>query len=193
MALLRRGKAVQRMRRIANKTGSSVQNKAYKISVCAVLTALAMIFSYVEAILPFNFGIPGVKLGLSNLVVLITLYSIGTPYAFAVNLTRILLSGLLFGGVSAMMYSLAGGMLSFAVMVLLKRTKVFSPIGISMAGGVMHNVGQLTVAALIIENAKIYFYMPVLLISGTVTGILLGIGSVLILKRLGAESEFAQR
>ena len=111
-------------------------------------------------------------------MVLITLYSIGTPYAFAVNLTRILLSGLLFGGVSAMMYSLAGGMLSFAVMVLLKRTKLFSPIGISMAGGVMHNVGQLTVAALIIENAKIYFYMPVLLISGTVTGILLGIGSV---------------
>lgn len=178
------------MRRIANRTGSSVQSKAYKISVCAVLTALAMIFSYVEAILPFNFGIPGIKLGLSNLVVLITLYSIGASYAFAVNLTRILLSGLLFGGVSAMMYSLAGGMLSFAVMVLLRKTKLFSPIGISMAGGVMHNVGQLTVAALIIENAKIYFYLPVLLISGTVTGILLGVGAVLILDRLGLKSEF---
>ena len=138
-----------------------------------------MIFSYVEAILPFNFGIPGIKLGLSNLVVLITLYSIGASYAFAVNLTRILLSGLLFGG-----------MLSFAVMVLLRKTKLFSPIGVSMAGGVMHNVGQLTVAALIIENAKIYFYLPVLLISGTVTGILLGVGAVLILDRLGLKSEF---
>ncbi len=177
------------MRRMANKTSSSVQGKAYKISVCAVLTALAMIFSYVEAILPFNFGIPGVKLGLSNLVVLITLYTIGPSYAFAVNLTRILLSGLLFGGVSAMMYSLAGGMLSFFVMVLLSKTKLFSPVGISMAGGVMHNVGQLTVAALIIENAKIYFYLPVLLISGMVTGILLGIGAFLILDRLGVRIE----
>ena len=146
-----------------------------------------MIFSYVEAILPFHFGIPGIKLGLSNLVVLVTIYSIGPSYAFAVNLTRILLSGLLFGGVSAMMNSLAGGMLSFAVMVLLKKTKLFSPIGISMAGGVTHNVGQLTVAALMIESVKIYLYLPALLISGMATGILLGIGTVLILDRLGVK------
>lgn len=166
-----------------------MQSKAYKISVCAVLTALAMIFSYIEAILPFNFGIPGIKLGLSNLVVLVALYGMGAGYAFGVNITRILLSGLLFGGVSAMMYSLAGGLLSFVVMLLLKKTGLFSPIGVSMAGGVMHNAGQLTVAALIIENVKIYFYMPVLLISGTVTGVLLGIGAVLILTKLGWKQE----
>lgn len=172
------------MSQTGNGRNSVLQGKAYKISVSAVLTALAMIFSYVEALFPFNFGIPGIKLGLSNLAVLVALYGLGPWYAFAVNLTRILLSGFLFGGVSAMMYSLAGGMLSFAVMCLLKKTGLFSPLGVSMAGGVAHNAGQLTVAALIIENSKIYLYMPALLISGTVTGILLGIGTVLILRRL---------
>lgn len=172
------------MRQTGNGTSPRIQSKAYKISVSAVLTALAMIFSYVEALFPFHFGIPGIKLGLSNLAVLVALYGLGTPYAFAVNMTRILLSGFLFGGVSAMMYSLAGGLLSFVVMSLLKKTGLFSPLGVSMAGGVAHNAGQLTVAALIIENTKIYLYMPALLISGMVTGILLGVGTVLILNRL---------
>ena len=164
---------------------SAVQRKAYKISVCAVLTALALIFSYVEALFPFQFGIPGMKLGLSNLVVLVALYRIGASYALSVNLARILLSGLLFGGVPAMMSGIfAGGMFSFITMLLLKKTKIFSPLGVSMAGGVTHNIGQLTVAALVVENSKIYLYLPALLISGTVTGVLLGFGAVLILNRL---------
>lgn len=178
-----RRKAVNGMRKNDN-TASAVQRKAYKISVCAVLTALALIFSYVEALFPFQFGIPGMKLGLSNLVVLVALYGIGASYALSVNLARILLSGLLFGGVSAMMYSLAGGMFSFITMLLLKKTRIFSPLGVSMAGGVTHNIGQLTVAALVVENSKIYLYLPALLISGTVTGVLLGFGAVLILNRL---------
>ena len=178
-----RRKAVNGMRKNDN-TASAVQRKVYKISVCAVLTALALIFSYVEALFPFQFGIPGMKLGLSNLVVLVALYRIGASYALSVNLARILLSGLLFGGVSAMMYSLAGGMFSFITMLLLKKTRIFSPLGVSMAGGVTHNIGQLTVAALVVENSKIYLYLPALLISGTVTGVLLGFGAVLILNRL---------
>ena len=178
-----RRKAVNGMRKNDN-TASAVQRKAYKISVCAVLTALALIFSYVEALFPFQFRIPGMKLGLSNLVVLVALYGIGASYALSVNLARILLSGLLFGGVSAMMYSLAGGMFSFITMLLLKKTRIFSPLGVSMAGGVTHNIGQLTVAALVVENSKIYLYLPALLISGTVTGVLLGFGAVLILNRL---------
>ena len=178
-----RRKAVNGMRKNDN-TASAVQRKAYKISVCAVLTALALIFSYVEALFPFQFGIPGMKLGLSNLVVLVALYGIGASYALSVNLARILLSGLLFGGVSAMMYSLAGGMFSFITMLLLKKTRIFSPLGVSMAGGVTHNIGQLTVAALVVENSKIYLFLPALLISGTVTGVLLGFGAVLILNRL---------
>lgn len=177
------------MTRRSDKNASSAGSKAYKISLCAVLTALAMIFSYVEALIPFNFGIPGIKPGLSNLVVLVALYGIGASYAFTVNMTRILLSGFLFGGVSAMIYSLAGGIFSFISMYLVKKTKLFSPLGVSMTGGVMHNAGQLTVAALIIENAKIYYYLPALMISGTVTGVLLGIGSIMILRRLGLEKE----
>lgn len=169
---------------IQNRDGRSLAGKAYGISLCAVLTALALIFSYIEALIPFQFGIPGIKLGLSNLVVLVALYGIGASYAFGVNMARILLSALLFSGVSAMIYSLAGGLLSFAVMYALKKTGLFSPAGVSMAGGVMHNAGQLTAAALIVETAQIYLYLPALLISGMVTGILLGIASVWILGRL---------
>ncbi len=174
----------------ARGSASSLSGSAYKVSVCAVLTALALIFSYVEALIPFSFGVPGIKLGLSNLVVLIALYGIGASYAFGVNLARILLSGLLFGGVSAMIYSLAGGILSFAVMYALKKTRLFSPVGVSMAGGVMHNVGQLTAAALIVETSQIYLYLPALLISGMITGVLLGIASVWILRRLTRTSFF---
>ena len=175
---------------IQNRDGRSLAGKAYGISLCAVLTALALIFSYIEALIPFQFGIPGIKLGLSNLVVLIALYGIGASYAFGINVSRILLSGLLFGGVSAMIYSLAGGLLSFAVMYGLKKTRLFSPVGVSMAGGVMHNVGQLTVAALIVETSQIYLYLPALLISGMITGILLGIASAWILGRLERTSFF---
>ena len=158
---------------------------AYRVSVSAVLTALAMIFSYVEAILPFNFGVPGIKLGLSNLVVLVALYSLGAGYAFAINLTRIVLSGLLFSGVSAMLYSLSGGLLSFVVMLLLSKTGLFSPAGVSMAGGVAHNIGQVTIASLVTSTVKIYLYLPVLLISGTITGLLLGIAASMVLERMG--------
>lgn len=167
------------------RTGMRKDSAAYRVSVSAVLTALAMIFSYIEAVFPFNFGIPGVKLGLSNLVVLVALYSLGAGYAFAINLTRIVLSGLMFSGVSAMLYSLSGGMVSFLIMLLLSRTDLFSPVGVSMAGGVFHNVGQITLAAVITETAKIYLYLPVLMISGTVTGLVLGIAGSMILDRMG--------
>ena len=163
------------MRQTGNGTSPRIESKAYKISVSAVLTALAMIFSYVEALFPFHFGIPGIKLGLSNLAVLVALYGLGTPYAFAVNMTRILLSGFLFGGVSAIMYSLAGGLLSLAAMLLLKKTDKLSILAVSVMGGICHNIGQLIVAMLVVENLKLIFYVPVLLISGFLTGLLIGI------------------
>ena len=172
-------------RRSVHGKGMRKDSSARRVAVSAVLTALAMIFSYIEAIIPFNFGIPGIKLGLSNLVVLVALYSLGAGYAFVVNLTRIVLSGLLFSGVSAMLYSLSGGMLSFVVMLFLSRLDLFSPAGVSMAGGVSHNIGQITLAAIITETAKIYLYLPVLMISGTVTGLVLGIAGSMILERMG--------
>ena len=167
-------------RRLSDKRNSM----GYRVALSSVMTTLALIFSYVEALIPFNFGIPGIKLGLSNLVILIALYRLGAGYAFTINMIRILLSGLLFGGVSAMLYSLAGGLLSFAVMFLLVKTKLFSPVGVSMAGGVMHNVGQVTDAALVVETGKIYLYLPVLSVTGLITGTILGVAAALILKRL---------
>lgn len=165
--------------------GNSVRSgMGYRVALSSVMTTLALIFSYVEALIPFNFGIPGVKLGLSNLVILVALYKLSAGYAFVINMVRILLSGLLFGGVSAMLYSLAGGLLSFAVMYILMKTGLFSPVGVSMAGGVMHNVGQVTVAALVVETGKIYLYLPVLSVTGLITGTILGFAAALILVRL---------
>lgn len=174
---------------LRNKGRVSTMNEktastAYKIALSAMMAALALIFSYIEAIIPFNIGIPGVKLGIANLVILVSLYVLGGSYTFAINALRILIAGLLFNGFFGAMYSLAGGILSFLVMLLLKKTGLFSPTGISMAGGVAHNLGQLLVAAAIVENMKLFFYFPVLLFSGMISGVFIGILTYLILQKL---------
>lgn len=157
---------------------------ASKVALAAMMAALALIFSYIEAILPIQVGIPGIKLGIANLVILTSLYVLGFPYTLAINVIRILVAGLLFNGFFGAAYSLAGGLLSLFVMVLLKKTGLFSTIGISMAGGVAHNLGQLLVAALLVSNMKLFFYFPVLLFSGLISGVLIGIVTHLILTRL---------
>lgn len=160
------------------------RDKTKRLAVSAVLASLGLIFSYIEAIIPFSVGIPGVKLGIANLVVIIALYVLGTSYAFSINIIRILVAGLLFNGVFGALYSLAGACISFIVMLMLKKTKLFSIVGVSMAGGVAHNVGQLLVAAAIISNIKLFLYFPVLLFSGMVTGVIIGVISYHILKKL---------
>jgi heptaprenyl diphosphate synthase len=163
---------------------SASSGKTRRLATSAILASLGLIFSYIEAIIPFSFGIPGVKLGIANLVVIIALYTLGTSYALSINVIRILVAGLLFNGLFGAIYSLAGALLSFLIMVLLKKTKLFSIVGVSMAGGVIHNLGQLLIAAAIISNLKIFFYFPILLFSGMVTGILIGIIAYFILRRL---------
>lgn len=161
-----------------------IKNKTQKLAFSAVLASLGLIFSYIEAILPFSVGIPGVKLGIANLVVIIALYFLGTSYAVSINVIRILVSGLLFNGLFGALYSLSGAAVSLLVMLLLKKTKWFSIVGVSMAGGVAHNIGQLLVAAAIISNLKIFFYFPILLFSGMITGIIIGIVAYLVLKKI---------
>ena len=146
-----------------------------KIAYSAMLVALAMIFSYVELLIPFSFGVPGIKLGLANLVIVVGLWILPKTQVLVILIARIMLVALLFGNMSSMIYSLAGGMVSFFVMQLLKKCKGFSQIGISIAGGVSHNVGQLVVAALVVENLYVFYYAPVLLVAGLVTGMLIGI------------------
>lgn len=155
-----------------------------RVAYFGVFTALALIFSYVETLIPFQFGIPGIKLGLANLIIVIALYKMHLSDAFLLSIVRILLSGLIFGNYFSIIYSLAGGILSLAVMTLLKRNGGFSVMGVSMAGGVMHNVGQLIVAMLVVETFSVAYYLPVLLIAGLVTGFFIGAVSSEMLKRL---------
>ena len=160
------------------------QTTAYKVALSSMMAALALIFSYIEALIPFSVGIPGIKLGIANLVILVSLYLLGTGYTLIIKVLRILMAGLLFNGLFGALYSLAGGLLSLAVMVLLKKTGLFSTIGISMAGGVAHNLGQLLTAAFLVSTIKLFVYFPVLLFSGMASGVLIGILTHLILKKL---------
>lgn len=149
--------------------------KTKRIALLGMLLALALIVSYVEVLLPFNFGIPGIKLGLANIVILTALYLLGERDALLLLIARVALSAMLFGTVMSFLYSLVGGLLSFAVMALLKRTKRFRIFTVSIAGGVSHNAGQLIVAAFIVSNLNLFYYMPVLLLAGLLTGALIGI------------------
>lgn len=154
-----------------------------KVAVFGVFTSLALILSYVELLIPINFGIPGMKLGLANLLVVILLYK-GCPRdALLLSVIRILLSGLIFGNMFSIFYSLGGGLLSLAVMVFLKKTGQFTVAGISIGGGASHNVGQLLVAMFVVQTYQVGYYLPVLLIAGVITGAVIGILPAEVLKR----------
>lgn len=155
-----------------------------KVAYFGVLTALALIFSYVETLIPIQIGIPGVKLGLANLIIVIALYKMSVKEAYLLSVVRVVLAGFIFGNLFSIVYSLSGGLLSLTVMALLKKSDKFSLIGVSIAGGVFHNVGQLIMAAIVLESLSIGYYLPVLLVSGVVTGMLIGIVSGEMLKRL---------
>ena len=155
-----------------------------KIAMTGMFVALAMIFSYVEVLIPINLGIPGMKLGLANLVVVVTLYVLGVKTAFAVSIIRILLVSMTFGSLSAMLYSMAGGLLSFGGMVLLKKVPDLSVVGVSVAGGVLHNAGQVMVAMAVVENVMLVSYFPPLMIAGTITGALIGMVSSKVIPRV---------
>ena len=145
-----------------------------KIVKLGLLLAVALILSYIESLIPFGFGIPGIKLGLANLAVLLCLYCIGTKEAITLNVMRILLSGFLFGNMYSIIYSLAGGGLSFLVMWFAKKTNLWSISGISVLGGVSHNIGQIIIVAFVVETAGVFYYIPYLLIAGVLTGWLIG-------------------
>ena len=149
-----------------------------------VFTALALILSYVELLIPINFGIPGAKLGLANLVIVVVLYRNGWKEAFLLSVVRIVLAGFMFTNLFSILYSLAGGILSLGVMSLLKWENIFSVTGVSIAGGVSHNVGQLLVAMAVVGTYQVGWYLPALLIAGVLTGLLIGILSAGILKRI---------
>ncbi len=157
--------------------------KASKVAQYGLLTALALVLSWLESLLP-PLGAPGVKLGLPNLAVVFALYRLGWKDACVISLVRVVLVTLLFGNGAALAYSIAGAALSLSLMGLLKRTGKFSSVGVSVAGGVAHNAGQILVAMALLETSRLAWYLPVLWVSGTVAGVLVGVISGILVKRI---------
>ena len=155
------------------------------IAFLALTLAFAVAAGYFERLIPPVIpAIPGIKLGLPNIAVIVLLYIKDHKTAFIMNILRVALSGLLFTGPWGTVYGLSGALLSFCVMALLKKTKIFGAVGISAAGGVFHNLGQICVAALLVNNTKLFYYFPVLIIFGTITGIIVGYLAGLLVNRL---------
>lgn len=155
-----------------------------KIAYLGLFSGAAILLGYVESLIPIFAAVPGMKLGLANLAILLVLYQYGLREAVAVQVVRILVIGFLFGNLFSIVFSMAGGMLSLLVMWILKRIGGFSMIGVSVAGGLAHNIGQICMAAMVVENFRIFYYLPILMVSGVITGVLIGILSGEIRKRI---------
>ncbi len=155
-----------------------------KIALRGLLVAVAMVLSWVETQIPAFFAVPGIKLGLTNLVVLAALYCLSERDAVLINLLRILLVGITFGNMFSLLYSIAGGLLSGLTMILMKRFGKFDITAVSVAGGIMHNVGQILVATVVLETKSLLYYLPVLWISGIVAGLVIGLLSKEVVRRL---------
>ena len=162
-----------------------MKNRTKKVAYLGICVALAMVLAYVEVLLPpLVNSIPGIKLGLPNIVIIFVLYRFGFGSAAAVSLIRIAAVSLLFGNPMTFAYSVAGGVLSLCVMALLKRLDLFSTVGVSVAGGVLHNVGQILMAMLLLGTAEIGYYLIVLAVTGTVAGVAVGICGAVAIKRV---------
>ena len=162
-----------------------MKNTTKKTALLGVITAVALVLAYLEALLPPIFAaVPGVKMGLPNLVIIFVLYRFGFKEALAVSGIRLFTVSLLFGNVMTLAYSAAGAVLSLSLMALLKRINKFSTTGVSVAGAVSHNLGQILVAVFLFDTVQLGYYMIVLAITGTVAGVFIGIGANLIINRL---------
>lgn len=146
-----------------------------RIAYYGLFASLAILMGYVEMLIPMPLLVPGMKLGLANVIIVIVLYFMDAKAAFFISVVRVVLSGLMFAGFAGLLYSLAGAILSFSIMVFMKKTSMFSIIGVSVAGGVFHNVGQIIVATLVVENLKLMYYLPFLIFFGVATGTMIGV------------------
>ncbi len=161
------------------------QSTTKTVAFLGISASLALLLSYVEFLLPPLFAaVPGIKLGLPNVVILYVLFALDEKYAAAVSALRLLVAALLFGNVMTLAYSAAGAVLSLAVMTLLKKTDRLSPVGVSVTGGVSHNLGQILVAMLLLDTPQIAYYLIVLTVTGTVSGIFIGLCGALLIKRI---------
>ena len=164
--------------------------KTNKITLMAMLIALALILSYLESQLPSFVAIPGVKVGLANIMVVFALYLLGSREAVILSLVRVFAVSLLFGSGASFFYSLAGAALSLTGMILMKKLRLFSHVAVSVTGGVLHNVGQIGMACLLLETNVILYYLPFLILSGTVAGVVIGLISAALVRRFDGKIKY---
>ena len=157
--------------------------KTIRITQFGMLLSVALILSYLETLLPVIIAVPGIKIGLANIITMLILYNRKLRHTFFFMVVRVTLAGILFSGVSGILYSLAGGLCCITVMGVLKRFQCFSLLGVSMAGAIFHNVGQIIVALFVMENVHILFYLPMLCISGVISGLVVGYITYTLIKK----------
>ena len=161
-----------------------------KLTLLSVLTAAALILSYAESVLPPLFpSVPGIKVGLPNIVIIFVLYRMDVRSAISVSLVRICIAALLFGSPLSFVYSLAGAFLSLTVMALLKKLNILSTVGVSIAGGILHNMGQILAAMLLLQTVQIGYYFIILAITGTVSGLFIGLCGAFMIARFPINKE----
>lgn len=158
--------------------------KTKKLTLYALLTALAMVLSYLESLVPLSFAVPGIKMGLPNIVIVFALYKMGFRPACLISLVRVVLVSILFGNVMSMAYSIAGAAVSLGLMWLLKKRDKFSSVGVSVAGALGHNAGQIATAAVLLQTGGLVYYFPALCVSGAVAGVCIGILGGILVKRV---------
>ena len=158
-----------------------------RIAQIGVLVSLAMVLSYLESLFPVFLAVPGIRIGLANIAIVFALYHLGFRAALGISVVRVVLSALLFGSVISMSYSLCGALISLAMMAILKRSGLFGTVAVSVVGGVSHNLGQIAVACLILQTKAIAYYAPVLILSGTASGVVVGLVSAAVITRLEGE------
>ena len=161
-----------------------MRNNTKKLTRLALTVSFALILSYIESRIPAFVAIPGVKVGLANIAVIFSLYKLGAKEAASISVVRVLLVSFLFGSPISLIYSLTGAVLSFAVMLLLKKLTPLGEIAVSVCGGVAHNIGQIAAASFMLETNVVVYYLPVLILSGTVAGIAVGVASALLIKKV---------
>lgn len=158
--------------------------KTAKIVFLGILVSVAMIFSYIEHQIPAFIAVPGIKLGLPNIAIIVVLYKLGWKEACLVNLIRVLLVSILFGTTLSLLYSVAGAVLSLTIMIIMMKVKIFSKVFISISGAIMHNIGQIMVAIFVTETSELLYYLPILLISGIISGVLIGLIGTKVVEKL---------
>ena len=162
-----------------------MRKKTRKVALLGVLTSVALVLSYLEVMLPpISTAVPGIKMGLPNIIIIFVLYKFGLKEAVTVSLIRVFIVALLFGNVMTLAYSVAGAVLSLLLMTLMLKTDLFSAIGVSIVGGISHNLGQILVAIFLFDTIQIGYYMIVLSITGTIAGVVIGIISSILVKKL---------